>query len=108
MVQDVMSVDYTELDNGCPALCFCSDLIIPLTNKTMLQTFINYMDNDLKFKIVNLTIQDLCFTYMSPEVTIVRAKVNGKFEHMGFVSTSELYHNMAKILATLKEYQNES
>jgi hypothetical protein len=74
MIKDIMSVEYTELDNGTPCLCFCSDLSIPLTNKTMVKSFVNYMDNDMKFKILNLHIQDLTFTNMSPEATLVKAK----------------------------------
>ena len=108
MINDVMSVEYTELDNGCPALCFCSDLIIPLTNKTMVQSYINYTDNDMKFKILNLTIQDLSFTYTSPEVTQIKAKVNGKFEFMGYVDNDDLYTAMEKVLTRLKEGEDEN
>ena len=107
MVQDVMSVEYTELDNGTPCLCFCSDLSIPLTNKTMVKTYINYMDNDLKFKIIDLRIQDLMFFYMGPDVTAIKAKVNGKFEQMGFVSTDDLLECMRKVLKTLEDWTNE-
>ena len=108
MIQDIMSVSYTEMDNGYPALCFCSDLIIPLTNKTMVQSYINYMDNDLKFKILNLNIQNLSFTYFGPETTSVKAKVNGKFEQMGFVDTQELYNCMLKVLICLKEGEEKT
>lgn len=107
MIQDVMSVSYTELDNGYPALCFCSDLIYPLTNKTMVKTYINYMDEQLRFKILDLKIQDLAFTYLS-ENTIVKAKVNGKLEQMGFVQTEELYNCMHRVLTTLTEVMDES
>ena len=103
MIKDIMSVSYTEFDNGCPALCFCSDISIPLTNKTMVQSFINYMDNDMRFKIVNLRIQDLSFTYLGPETTTVSAKVNGKYELIGIADTTELYDCMIKVLNTLKE-----
>ena len=103
MIKDVMSVSYAEFDNGCPALCFCSDISIPLTNKTMVQSYINYMDNDLKFKILDLKIQNLSFTYLSLDTTSVKAKVDSKWEQMGFVNTDELYICMAKVLKTLKE-----
>jgi len=107
MIKDVMSVSYTELDNGCPALCFCSDVIIALTNKTMVQSFINYMDNELKFKIVNLRIQNLSFTYMG-EVILINAKVNEKFEQIGFADTQELYDCMIKVVNNLKEGEDDN
>jgi len=107
MIKDVMSVSYTELDNGTPALCFCSDIIIPITNKTMVQSFINYMDNDLKFKIIDLRIQTLALTYFGPDVISIKAKVNSVWELMGFVGTQEIYECMSKVLNTLKEGTNE-
>ena len=107
MIKDVMSVAYTELDNGCPALCFCSDISIALTNKTMVQSFINYMDNDLKFKIIKLKIQNLAFTYVSPDAVMVYAKVNDTHEFMGMVNTEELYSCMTRVLDTLKEVNND-
>lgn len=107
MVNDVMSVEYTELDNGTPCLCFCSDLSIPVTNKTMVKSFINYIDNDLKFKISNLRIQTLTFSFVSNEITSVSAKVNNKYEFMGFVSTGDLYLCMKKALETLDGWGNE-
>ena len=105
--KDIMSVEYTEFDNGCPALCFCSDLTIPLVNKTMVQSYINYMDNELKFKISNLRINDLEFTFINNDIVSVRAKVNSTYEFMGFVNTTELYNCMCKIIKTLKEAENE-
>jgi hypothetical protein len=66
------------------------------------------MDNDMKFKIVDFRIQDLMFFYMSPEITVVKAKVNNKFEQMGFVATQDLYDAMTRVLARLKEGEDES
>ena len=103
-----MSVEYTELDNGTPCLCFCSDLTVPITNKTMIKSFINYIDNDLKFKISNLQIQTLTFTFVSNEITSVSAKVNGKFAFMGFVNTDDIYNCMTKAFETLDGWGNES
>lgn len=101
--KDIMSVEYTELDNGLPALCFCSDLVIPITNKTMSQSFVNYFENDMKFKIANLRIQNLEFSLINNDITSVSAKVNSKFEFMGFVNTNDLHSCIAKVAKTLKE-----
>ena len=104
--QDIMSVEYTELDSGWPALCFCSDLIIPLTNKTMVNSFNNYMSSDLRFKIVNFKINNLMLTYVNEELTIVRAKVNGVFVPMGYVSSTDIHNVLIRVANKLKEEQN--
>lgn len=106
--KDVMSVEYTETDAGIPALCFCSDLIVPITNKTIVQSFCNYIANDMKFKIMDLHVQTLMITFVSNDICSIKAKVNGKFEFMGFVNTQDLYTAMEKVLQTLKDLSNES
>lgn len=106
--KDIMLVEYVETDNGCPALCFCNDISIPITNKTMVQSFINYMTNDMKFKIVNFKIQNLMFNFISNDITSVMAKVNGTFEFIGFVNSNDLLNCMEKIVICLKERADAS
>ena len=103
--KDVMSVEYTELDNGCPALCFCSDLITPITNKTMLRSFCSFVDNDLAFKIHRLQIQNVAFTTIGENLVYVEAKINSKtkFVPMGYVYIHDLYKAIKKAIATLEE-----
>jgi hypothetical protein len=103
-----MSVEYTEMDNGCPALCFCSDLVVPITNKTIVQSFCNYIDNNMKFKIMDLHVQTLLMTFINNDICSIKAKVNGKFEFMGFVSTQDLYNAMKRVLERLKEGADEN
>ncbi len=106
--KDIMSVEYTELDNGTPALCFCSDLIIPITNKTIVHSYCNYMDNNLKFKINDLHVQTVLISFINNDITSIKAKVNGKFEFMGLVATNDLYNAMKRILERLREGMNEN
>jgi hypothetical protein len=106
--KDIMSVEYTEMDNGCPALCFCSDLVIPITNKTMVQSYCNYMDNDMIFKVYDLHIQTLMISCLNVDISSIKAKINGKFEFMGFVDTTDLYNAMKRVLERLKEGADEN
>ena len=105
--KDIMSVEYTETDSGLPCLCFCSDLIIPITNKTIVQSYCNYMSNDMIFKITDLHVQNILITCLNLDVSGIKAKVNGRFEFMGFVSTPELHEAMKRVLKNLKEEHNE-
>ena len=106
--KDIMSVEYTETDNGIPCLCFCSDLIIPITNKTIVQSYCNYMENNMIFKVTDLHIQTLMISCLNVDISSIKAKVNGKFEFLGFVNTTELHSCMEKILITLKSTSNEN
>ena len=105
--QDIMSVEYTEFDNGCPALCFCNDIIIPITNKTMAKSYVNYMRNDMRFKILNFKIQDLMITYLSQDITSLQARINGKFEFMGLVNSEDMLFHMAQVVDKLEEGEEE-
>ena len=102
-----MSVEYTETDNGIPCLCFCSDLIIPITNKTIVQSYCNYIDNDMIFKVHDLHVQTLLISCLNVDISSIKAKVNGKFEFVGFVDTCELHSCMEKILITLTKNRDE-
>ena len=105
---DIMSVEYTESDSGIPCLCFCSDLIIPITNKTIVQSYCNYMDNDMIFKVHELHVQTLLISCLNVDISSIKAKVNGKFEFMGFVDTNDLHNAMRRVLERLKEGADEN
>jgi hypothetical protein len=65
------------------------------------------MDNDMIFKITDLHVQNILITCLNIDISGIKAKVNGKFEFMGFVSTPELHEAMKKILKNLKEAHDD-
>ena len=104
---DLMTVEYTELDNGCPALCFCSDLISPITNKTLAKSFCNFIDNDLKFKIVGLKLQKVMLTFVEPDLIEIQGKIDKTYYLMGYANINDLYRAMKQVVNTL-ETRNEN
>ncbi len=103
---DIMSVSYTETDNDIPALCICSDIVIPITNKTLVISFCNFIDNDLTFKISNLTINKLRFTLVEDQIIEIKAKVDNDFVLMGYVGLKELHACFMQIKEKLTEGYN--
>lgn len=102
MMIDLLTVEYTELDSGCPALCFASDLIVPITNKTMAKSYCNYMNSDLRFKINQFKIQNLMFSYIDEDRTEIKGKVNSTFALMGYAESDQLYNAMRQVVSALE------
>ena len=104
MKKDVMSVEYTELDYGQAAIVFCSDITVAITNKTMVKSFCNYVENDMEFKINNLKINpSLALTTIGEHTIRVDAKVNGKFVMMGYVYIEDMLKVLEKVLESLED-----
>ena len=109
MNTDIMSISYTETDAGIPAVCFCSDIAIPIVNKTAVLSLTNFISNDLKFKINKLKVNpNLMFTLAEDDQILVEARVGTKFVKMGYVSEHELYVVMLLVLDTLKRLQDNA
>ena len=89
MTYEIMTVSYTELDNTCPAICICSDLIIPITNKSFPKNFIGFYDKDIKFNINNLSGCSIKFKIIDEENEILEFYYKTMF--VGYVSMSDIY-----------------
>ena len=108
---ELMTVDYTEMDNGCPALCFCNDLIIPITNASFVKSFITFSECDLVFKLNFLTGQKLSFTVVSeddfnPEESILEVFVSKL--SMGYTRLGGLLSSMHLVSDTMKSIKNQA
>ncbi|MCI4436234.1 MAG: hypothetical protein JHC33_05415 [Ignisphaera sp.] len=55
------------------------------------------------FKVYDLHIQTLLISCLTVDISSIKAKINGKFEFMGFVDTTDLYNAMKRVLKCLKE-----
>lgn len=97
-----MSVEYTELDSGVPAVVFCSEFTVPITAKTFVKTFItNYEDRELWFKLPHVSGNQLSFSWANESQGVL--EVNWKKMPMGYSYAGDLYNAFCKCSQTLQE-----
>lgn len=104
---ELMSVGFNVTDSGLPCLVFCSEFQVPMTSKWFVSSYINYYENDLKFKIGNMSSFVLNFAWYSEDKNILEVYLKKDF--MGLASVSEIYTNLLlcqKQLQELKEISN--
>jgi len=90
MSHELMSVSYTELDNGRPAICLCSDFIIPITNKGLPKSFIGFYDKELKFNLNNLSNSLIKFKTVEEDEEILEIYYKNMF--IGYISIYDMYN----------------
>ena len=98
---DMMSVSFTVLDNDVPAIDFCSEFSIPVTQKTFCKSFINFYDNDLRFRIANLSTNCLSFKWYDKDEHIL--EVYFKKEFVGYVLVGDLYNAIVHCYQFIEE-----
>lgn len=99
-----MSVCFEVIDNDLPALNFCSEFSVPVTQKTFCKSFISYYENDLRFRIPSLTTNKLSFKYEDADETIL--EVSFKKEMMGYVLVGDLYNAIVHCYQYLEELKS--
>lgn len=90
MKYEIMSVSYTELENNCPAICICSDFIIPITTKGLVKSFIGFCDKDLRFNLNGLSNSILKFKSVLDDEEILELYYKNMF--VGFVAILDMYN----------------
>ena len=98
---DMMSVSFTVLDNDIPAINFCSEFSIPITQKTFCKSFITYYDNDLKFRIAGLSTNCLNLKWYDNEEHVL--EVYFKKDFMGYVLVGDLYNAITHCYQFIEE-----
>ena len=106
---ELMSVDYTETDSGWPAICFCSDFIVVVTNNSFVKSFISFSEGELIFKLNSLAGCKLSFHVVrdnedNPEDSVIEVFLNKL--SMGFVKVGTLTEVMYYIQAQLKKLKD--
>lgn len=96
-----MSVTYDEMDSGAPALCFCMELSIAISNKTLAKSFVHYYENDMAFKLGSLSGNRFSFKWYDEDKGILEVHFKNIF--MGYVLSGELYNAFVKVYKTLLE-----
>lgn len=107
---ELMSVEYTETDLGWPAICFCSDFIVALTNTSFVKSFISFAEGELIFKLNSLAGNKLAFKVVyddedMPENSILEVFLNKL--SMGYVRVSAMTEVMYYSQAQLKKLKKE-
>ena len=102
---EIMSVSFDILDNGIPAINLCSEISIPVSQITFCRSFISCYENDLRFKISNLSTNILSFKFQDDKETIL--ELYYKKEFLGYVLVGELYNIIIKCYQTLQELRND-
>ena len=108
---ELMTVEYTETDSDCPALCFCNDLIVPITNNSFVKSFITFAECELVFKLTFLSGNKLSFTVVvedeeHPDESILEVFL-GKLS-MGYAKLGSLTEAMHYVAAKLKKLKEQS
>lgn len=99
MSKELMTVEYTELDNGLPALVFCNDFIIAIKAKTYAQTYVASYDNELLFNLKGYSHNGIKLTFDDQSNSIQVDHI--KLGLIGYVDPYELYQIMSKCLEIL-------
>ena len=86
---EIMLVEYTELDNGCPAICICNDFIVPITSKNFAKNFIGAYDRELKHKLDGIGTGLISFKIVEEEQEILELFYRGL--SVGFVTMYDMY-----------------
>lgn len=99
-----MAIDITETDSELPAICFCNDIIVPITSQTFVKNIISFIENDLLFKLNNITHNKLKFAleyYIenNPNDSVLGVYLGSLF--MGYISASSLLIVMKDISVLL-------
>ena len=98
---EIMSVSFDILDNNNPAINICSELSISVTQLGFCKSFISYYDNDLRFKISDLSTNTLSFKWYDKKESIL--KLYYKKEVVGFVLVGDLYNVITQCYKYLEE-----
>lgn len=99
----LMSVSYEELESGAPALNFCSEFTVPMSNKTFVKSFISFYDNDLRFKLAMLSANKLAFKWHSEEQGILEVYFQSHF--MGYALCGDIYNALTHVYKAFLESQ---
>lgn len=99
MSHEHLSVSYTELDNGVPAICLCSDFVIPITNKGLPKSFIGFYDKELKFNLNNLSNSLVKFKTVSDDEELLEIYYKNMF--IGYISMPDMYDVFVQCYNTL-------
>ena len=107
---ELMSVDYTETDSEWPALVFCSDFIVAITNASFVKSFIVFSETDLIFKLNYLSGNKLSFTVAYEDEDIPENSVIQVFLDklpMGYASLDSITEAMHYVAAKLKQIKEQ-
>ena len=99
MSYDMLNIEYTELDNGCPALCICNEFIIPITSKAFPKNFIGFYDKELQFNINNMSTGKLKLKVLNIEQEIIELYYTNLL--VGYIDMKTMYNVLTKCLITL-------
>ena len=108
---ELMTVEYTETDSDWPALCFCNDFIVAITNASFVKSFISFAETELVFKLTFLTGNKLSFTVryedeVNPEDSVLEVFL-GKAS-MGYARLGSLTEAMNYVAAKLNKLKEQS
>ena len=108
---ELMTVDYTETDSEWPAICFCNDFIVAVSNISFVKSFLIFAEGELVFKLGFLSGNKLSFKVAaedeeSPEESILEVYFDKK--PMGFVRLETLTNVMHSIRAQLQKIKEQS
>lgn len=101
MSVEIMSVSFDILDNGISAINICSEMSIPVSQIVFCRSFISYYDNDLRFKISNLSTNTISFKWYDGNENIL--ELYYKKEFVGYVLVGDMYNVIIKCYQTLQE-----
>lgn len=95
MFDNILTVEVQYSDFDVPMLVFCSEFIIPITNKTLINSFIFYFENDLRFKLGALSGNGFRFEWKDEQNDLLN--VYFKHNFMGYILCTDLYHCFVEI-----------
>ena len=102
---ELMSVSFDIGENEVPFLVFCSEFKIPMFNKSFVNSYISYYENDMKFKCGTMGVRLLTLKWYKEEDEILEVYTNKEF--MGLVRASEIYTNLCLCSDQLVRLQHE-
>lgn len=106
---DLLSIEYTELDSGLPAILVNGEIPFVVTSLMFVNSFVTFANSDvLMFRLNNLSGNKLSFTILADlgEASILELKYDNVL--VGNVMLLELLDIMYTIQATLKTLKEQS
>lgn len=99
---DLITVSYSETDEGIPVLLVNNDVAFVINNHSFVKSFISFVNSEMIFKLANLSGNKLSFSVVdnTEEHEILAVYFNKML--VGKVEVSELTEVMYEILATLQ------
>ena len=92
---------YFDINNEIPVLNIEDKYIIPLTNNTFIKSYINYYDNDMKFKLGNMSGNGMKYKWYDEDQGIIEFYLKNKY--ICNITTDILYNIFKEYVSWRKE-----